>query len=326
MKKSFGVGLILTSLLMTLLWVFAKQVIIGPKILLILSHYDDETMIAATLMKLKSMNADIRSIYLTKGEGGKDIRIKDPSYFSSEQKRIHALIVAREIDISKSASLLGAEYFQIGLPDTPLRIPEVGYANPLGRPTTDLNKFLLANIWDMNLAKQKIQALINSWKWNPDYIFTTGNDQNIIHAHHQATYMIVQDLLQSGIFDSNLKGAFAILEGQHYPLTKFPLKNKVLLLDHSEKISIFNSATFIEQGYELYLAHKSQPTSQRSLEELREIPEMIYLIHTDQFSNRFDEFILLMNGHTKMLEFTNSDAWMTFFLDETNWKIGRSKL
>ncbi len=322
MNKQKSIIFFSFALFATFFLVFAKQILPGPKILLIFAHYDDETMIASTLMKLKNLNADIRAIYLTRGEGGKDIRIKDSKYFSSDEKRVNALIIARENDIKLSSSILGSQYHQLSLPDVPLRVPEPGYPNPLGRPSTDGPKFIESGIWNLEVAKNKIKNLIAEWNWKPDFIFTTGRDKGIIHSHHQATYEIVKSLVDARIFSPYLKGAFAAMELQDYPIERFSYRPEILFIDHREKESRFNSTTFLEKGYEIYLAHQSQATSQKSLEELQEIPECLYLIQTLDFKNSFDPLVKVLETHFQIHRFHGEEDWKEFISLPENWKLG----
>jgi LmbE family N-acetylglucosaminyl deacetylase len=288
--------------------------------LLILAHYDDETMISSTLLKLSRKGIKTHIIYLTEGEGGKN-RLALPDVKQTEVERQNELIALRSKEIAQSAKVLGFTFDQIKAKDVPLRIPEAGYPNPLGRPTTNVQQFLAAKIWDIPAIKKSIKEIVREKKLRPQIIITLGNDKGVIHAHHQACYQMTKELLKENAFGANVLGVYAILEMQHYPFNQFPLKQRILMVDHTEHVGGLSSETFMQKSYPSYLAHQTQLTSLKQLSTLERISEVLYPMESGNSYYSFAPLEELLGSYYKVRSFSSLEDWKTFTTDDRNWML-----
>lgn len=225
-----------------------------PNALIILAHFDDETMMSRTLYTLKNSH-NLYFIYLTQGEGGSDIRDRLVKGEKLRQIRIKENDKVMELVNAKKRFILNA-------PDVPLRIPEKNYPNPKGRPTTDITLFEKSKIWNFKELINKTQAIVNIVK--PSVIYTLSDEKGIVHAHHQGAEKITRSLS----FKNSPKAIYGILENRYYE-NKF--KNKGFIVkNESEKMNNF--------VYKLHQAYLSQMVSRLSKKELKRSIESLYKI------------------------------------------------
>lgn len=264
----------------------------SKEVLVLLAHYDDETILAPILLTLQQQGATINAVYVTEGEGGKDIRAL-PADFETEQARIDHLRLTRAFEMRRVLNYLPMNLEQLNMPDTPLRIPEPGYPNPLGRPSTDGSAFLKKNIWNTSEIIKKLSFLQQQKKWNPHWILTLGNDPGVTHAHHQAVQLIAREWIdQSQQSLPSLKAHIEVLETPNYLLDKF----KPRPMTAAFKLT----PPMIEAMVPIYRSHQSQQLSLRPIEELAPIPVLFapvpvgWLADQQQQFNQFKEFAQLM--------------------------------
>lgn len=289
-------------------------------VLLILAHYDDETMISSILTRLQDQGATINAIYLTKGEGGSDVR----GQITTKED----LIQQREKEMKKAAEILNIKkYHQVDAGDIPLRIPEEGYPNPAGRPTTSGRQFMESGIWDLEDIKLKLRNIVDDNNLAPDLIITLGNDSGVTHAHHQAANHLTQELLDEGAFGKQVKGVYGIVESQWYDVATMPYKSSALYFDVNSSRSKVRTQKHIEKAHEVYQAHVSQGVSKKTLDEISEFPEMLYPMKNPATQKDFGlSFMQEKLGFSRIKIFTTQKDWSGYHLVPEQWKLTCDRL
>lgn len=232
-----------------------------PQALILLAHFDDESMMSRTLYKLKDTH-ELHFIYLTKGEGGSDLR--DKSIKGKDLSKIRI----KENDIVMKLVVAKRRYI-IGLPDIPLRVPEEDYPNPLGRPTTDVDLFLASDIWNLTNSIKLVQNIIDNNHISPELVFTLTEDKGVNHAHHQSCERILKELK----FKEKLKTIFGVTEDRYYSVDKLKSRKNAISLNYTNEKML----NFV---YKIHQAYQSQMLANFTKEELKSSKESVFIIQS----------------------------------------------
>lgn len=296
------------------------------RVLLILAHYDDETIASSILSRLQEKNAFIEAIYLTKGEGGSDIRkFSNPAATAAEEAlKKTELFAQREREMAKASKILNiSKVYQLDMGDVPLRIPEAGYPNPAGRPSTSLKQFMDAQVWDIGVLKDKIKTLVSTNAIKPDYILTLSDDVGVIHSHHQVANYITNSLNQQRVFGDQVKGVYGMVESQWYDMKRFPFKSSALYYNVRAGRTINSpDKRQIDNAFKAYRAHVSQSPSKKTLAELEKIPEILYGLPDPRTGKAYDlqEFSKIIDNSI-IRKFANQKDWVEFHKSPVPWQL-----
>ena len=218
----------------------------APRVLLLLAHPDDETMLGGTLIHLREIGAEIFAMYMTDGEGGKIAVYKKDGTFTMVSVSPEKLKEIRHDELKKADDRFGFEDYQLlGQPDQPLRDPVTQ------KPSHDAQSFMKSKIWDINLIKKKITSYAEKVK--PDLIVTMSLDSSV-HAHHKTVRMIAQELFNAHALGP-AKSLFAI-EETHWVLdgTKEP-RGWIYEFNLDAK---YKDKTYADAAFYAASAHESQ--------------------------------------------------------------------
>lgn len=181
------------------------------KILIIVPHPDDETMIRSLISRLVENGNLVSAIYLTQGEGGSDHRWANPhpTHPLSETERLarQALLArTRTAEMAEAAEKYQYDhYYQLDFPDDPLRDPVTGI------PSRNAQRFLEAGSpWDLKALKSKLYDLAT--KVDPDLIVTFFPGQPDSHAHHQAISKLVTELYDEKSLGTHAQALYGFYE------------------------------------------------------------------------------------------------------------------
>lgn len=190
----------------------------GPSasVLLVLAHPDDETMLGATLGRLKERSVPVVALYATRGEGGKRVRRQgarlveedpDDRWLAGERRR-ELVAAARHFGIAR---LLLLEQ-----PDQPLADPRTG------QPTRDVERFLRSGLWRLDELRAAIVRLAEQVR--PEVVITLRPDCAVVHAHHQAIGRLTLALFEEGRLGSRARQVYGVTEVEWYPAASFPAR------------------------------------------------------------------------------------------------------
>ncbi len=227
------------------------------KILLVLAHPDDETMIGGFLAYFKELGIEIQAIYLTNGEGGKNIveTSNDNSsdfVYKSVSKKVLKEIRLKEL--SKAAKSWGfTKYYLFGMPDIPLR-------DHNGIPSKNLEDFLNSKTWDQKFILKKLQKILNEYK--PDLVFSLNLDE-LSHAHHKATRYFTQQIICEMVSNNKINdksiSLYAISERTEKPQKKETRSQSFIF--NPMRLSKKSNQSFSELAHKATLNYKSQKVS-----------------------------------------------------------------
>lgn len=161
-------------------------------VLLVLAHPDDETMLGATLARLKERRVPVDAIYATRGEGGKLVVLEDgrPVETDPDDAQLARL---RTAEMAAAARHYGIRrHLILEQPDQPFEDPVTH------QPTEDVRRFLDSKVWDVPALEQAITRFAAAAR--PDVVITLGPDARRTHAHHQAIGRIAQRLFEQRRF------------------------------------------------------------------------------------------------------------------------------
>ncbi len=158
---------------------------IGPKILIVTAHPDDETAFAATIYKVThDLNGFADILLVTNGEGGyKYSTLAEDIYgreLTDEQSGRKALPTIRKKELMAGGEYIGLrDYYFMDQKDT-------GY-------TLDADS-VLNIVWDTSIVIRKINELHGKNKY--DYVFTLLPVQGT-HGHHKAASILALRAIRS---------------------------------------------------------------------------------------------------------------------------------
>lgn len=196
-------GALAVLVFLLMMWVgyslMSREIPEEGRVLVVLAHPDDETMIAGTLVYLQSLGKKIKIAYATDGEGGKVFRIGEEGLVSEDFPK-EALRALRLSELERALSELGlSDWMRFEAPDDPLRDEE-------GLPLTDLATFLQSNVWNAHAFYLEVLELMREYR--PELVITMGNGPEV-HAHHKAIGFITLQAAESLAY---LPSVYAISE------------------------------------------------------------------------------------------------------------------
>jgi LmbE family N-acetylglucosaminyl deacetylase len=184
-------GALAVLIFLLTLWVgyqfMSREVPQPGHVLVVLAHPDDETMIAGTLVYLQSEGKKIKLAYATDGEGGKVFRPGENGLVSEDFPK-ETMRALRIRELERALEEIGiTDWIRFGAPDEPLR-------DENGKPSTDLNAFLEANIWNAHAFYLEVLKLMREFR--PELVITMGNGADV-HVHHKAIGLITVQAAES---------------------------------------------------------------------------------------------------------------------------------
>ncbi|MCB1196924.1 MAG: PIG-L family deacetylase [Deltaproteobacteria bacterium] len=220
------------------------------RILLLLAHPDDETMLGSFLLQWRNAGHEVRAIYFTAGEGGKMFKGLD-----EHGQAQYEVVAAEELKKIRCQELQSAalgygidDHLMLDQGDVPLRDQQ-------GKPVRDVNLFLGANIWDQGTIAQKIKAYVASYQ--ADIVVTMSMDQDA-HAHHKAVRFITQQLWDQQVFGKKAKLLLAVEEGYRIDSSKGKENLPVWQTNRLTNALPGTKKTYAEQSFAVAQAHQSQ--------------------------------------------------------------------
>jgi LmbE family N-acetylglucosaminyl deacetylase len=182
-------------------------------VLLVLAHPDDETMMGATLGRLKELGVQVHAVYATQGEGGRIMAHEGGEWVEVPAPDRDALAARRSKELHRALKWFGVrDYRPLAERDDPKR-------NASGTPTRDGKEFLASGTWDEAFLKDQIRAYAG--RVQPDAVFTLLPDNPHVHAHHQAIGMLALDLFHAGGLGARVQQVYGIEERGWYPEATF---------------------------------------------------------------------------------------------------------
>jgi LmbE family N-acetylglucosaminyl deacetylase len=176
-----------------------------PRVLLVLAHPDDETMIGPLLMAFKQRQLDVAGIYATRGEGGSVVvEFKDGMVTQRDHPPPEELAALRMEELKNAAQAYGiAQVVELGAPDDPMRDPVTQ------KPSHDIDAFLKAGVWDLAALEATIAGFAKTFE--PDLVITMSLDSNN-HIHHQAVRKMTEALYEAHALGAGNPPVYALEE------------------------------------------------------------------------------------------------------------------
>jgi LmbE family N-acetylglucosaminyl deacetylase len=184
-------------------------------VLIVLAHPDDETMLGATLGRLREQRVEVHVLYATHGEGGKELVKQGGAWVSTVPRSRERLKQRRDRELHRALKWYGvADYVVLDHPDNPLREKD-------GRPTRDPTRFISGDksAWDAASLRGAIAGYAK--KVQPDLVVTMLPHNGAVHAHHQAVGQVTQELFEAGALGAKVKQLYAVEERAWYPAGEF---------------------------------------------------------------------------------------------------------
>ena len=250
--------IVIAGALLQLIAIDAHAAPAPKRVLLVLAHPDDETMIGGLLGRLRERGVTVNAIYVTDGEGGKVIvrdakgklkrdRKGQPMTRALSRKGVSAI---REGELAVAARRFGfGEVIRLKEPDAPAR-------GKNGKPGTDVRAFRRAKHWNVGRIKKEIAS--HAAQFQPDIVVTMLPKHRKIHAHHKLVGQIVLELNNRGRLGPRAKGIYGIQERDWYRAA-FAEGSHVIKLPRTAKARGLGFSTYGAFWAFGAKAHQSQP-------------------------------------------------------------------
>jgi LmbE family N-acetylglucosaminyl deacetylase len=226
----------------------------GPaRVLLVLAHPDDETMIGPLLMAFKQRQLDVAGIYATRGEGGSVVvEFKDGMVTKRDHPPPEELATRRMIELQNAAQAYGiAQIIELRAPDDPMRDPVTQ------KPSSDIDAFLKAGVWDLAVLEATIAGFAK--KFEPDLVITMSLDSNN-HIHHQAVRKMTEVVYEAHALGAGNPPVYVLEETDGAQGGTLEPRADELVFD-ARQVDPGTGQTYAEEAVEASKAYVSQEVS-----------------------------------------------------------------
>lgn len=183
------------------------------RVLLVLAHPDDETMMGGTLGRFKELGVDVRAVYATYGEGGKRVVLRKGKPIEEKAPSADWLKHTRRGELARAAAYYGIDSFDVvGAPDAATRFADKDGPGETGA------QFMARGQWDVRALERAITASATAFR--PDVVITLLPDNAKIHPHHQAIAQLARKLFHAGKL-GGAKQLYGVEESAWYPPQTF---------------------------------------------------------------------------------------------------------
>jgi LmbE family N-acetylglucosaminyl deacetylase len=265
MKRTFTLLLTATSLSMAGPNPLQAQDDVGPKVLIVTAHPDDEAMFASTVYKIThELDGRVDLALVTDGAGGyRYATLAEPIYgmdLTDPDVASEYLPAIRKQELMSGGEIVGIRnYFFIDQPDQ-------------GR-SDDVQEFF-DGTWDTTFVKQRLHETMV--KGDYDFVFA-HLPVDIMHAHHKVSTMLalevatalddeVRPAVLGGWFisrEDTTEFEFDELEG--YPITRVSQDVGPFSFDRNQPIGLNGRLNYKIVANWLIAEHRSQGTMQNFL-------------------------------------------------------------
>jgi LmbE family N-acetylglucosaminyl deacetylase len=178
------------------------------RIMLVLAHPDDETMIGPLLIALQERHATVMGIYATHGEGGGwVIGYQDGVFTKRKDFTPDQLADERRMELGLAAKEYGIEPVrELDAKDDPMRGTDPTKDN-FGKPSHDLAAFEAKGIWTFPVLEAEISEAAADF--DPTVVISMSSDSEN-HIHHQAVRKIASVLFRRHALGAATRSLYAI--------------------------------------------------------------------------------------------------------------------
>lgn len=228
------------------------------RVLLVLAHPDDETMMGGTLGRFKELGVDVRAVYASYGEGGKRVVVRHGKPVEEKAPSADWLRHTRRGELARAAAHYGIDAFDVvGVPDAPTRFTDKSGPGETGA------QFLARGSWDVPALERAISQAAVAFR--PDIVITLLPENGKIHPHHQAIAQIARRLFAARKLGT-ARQLYGVEESAWYPPATFATN----ALEEAEKVRFDTSRETRRKGmtYAAFAArgaahHRSQMVGYR---------------------------------------------------------------
>jgi LmbE family N-acetylglucosaminyl deacetylase len=226
----------------------AQRAARSPTVLLAFAHGDDETMVGSTIIRFKELGYRVFAFYVTEGEGGKIVQLKNGDLVQ-ERADPEILRAVRKTELIEATRVYGIDgIVQMSESDLPLRDPVTD------QPTRDGTKFLESGVWNTKAIREKLSSFAKTVQ--PDYVITMSKDLGT-HGHHKAIRIITERLYDKGQLGRRTKALLAI-EETHWVRDGEKEKRGARLEFNSLSRPAGSKRTYAELAFAAASMHQSQ--------------------------------------------------------------------
>lgn len=220
----------------------------GLRVLLVLAHPDDETMIGGLLGRLEERSIHVTAVYATDGEGGVVHRPDGRGGFvetrlpSAEMRRI------RMRELTEAAERYGVDRI------VRLRQPDAAARDDEDAPT---DGWEMAGVWDRAIIEAELVEVTRDEP--PDAVITLGRARET-HVHHRAIATIARGLFARSLLGPRARQLYELDEAHWYDAETFdPFRGKRDLMLRQRQQSPELGMSYGEFQVRGARAYESQP-------------------------------------------------------------------